>query len=103
LPFPDDTFDLSLCSHLLFLYSKQLNLEFHISAILEQLRVAKEVRVFPLFDLACQKSSHLEPVMQALTERGYQAELQQVAHEFQKGANEMLRVQRKRQIPVAAS
>jgi hypothetical protein len=50
LPFPDDSFDLALCSHLLFLYSQQLDEEFHHSSLLELCRVAKEVRVFPRAD-----------------------------------------------------
>jgi hypothetical protein len=92
LPFSRGEFDLCLCSHLLFLYSEQLSLDFHLAAMIEQLRVAREVRVFPLFDLACQRSAHLDPVQKALEERGYACELVKVAHEFQKGANEMLRV-----------
>jgi hypothetical protein len=92
LPFPDGAFDLCLCSHLLFLYSEQLSFDFHLAAILEQLRVAREVRVFPLFDLECQRSVHLDSVRQALKERGFASELVKVPHEFQKGANEMLRV-----------
>jgi len=92
LPFADGEFDLCLCSHLLFLYSEKLSLDFHLTAMREQLRVAREVRVFPLFDLTCQRSAHLDPVMQALSDQGYACELIKVAHEFQKGANEMLRV-----------
>ena len=48
LPFADGEFDLALCSHLLFRYSGQLSAEFHVQAVLEMCRVAKEVRVFPL-------------------------------------------------------
>ena len=92
LPFQDGKFGLCLCSHLLFLYSEQLSFDFHVAAMIEQLRVAREVRVFPLFDLACQRSVHLDPVRQALHERGFTSDLVRVAHEFQKGANEMLRV-----------
>jgi len=95
LPFADRKFDLCLCSHLLFLYSEQLSLDFHVAAMLEQLRVAREVRIFPLFDLACQRSKHLDPVRQALEEQGFVSELIKVAHEFQRGANEMLRVRAK--------
>lgn len=94
LDFSDGAFDLCLCSHLLFLYTAQLSLEFHVAAMLEQLRVAREVRVFPLFDLECRRSAHLDPVREALHERGYATELVLVPHEFQKGANEMLRVRR---------
>ena len=94
LPFRDGEFDLCLCSHLLFLYSEQLSFDFHLAAMIEQLRVAREVRVFPLFDLDCRRSVHLDPVRQALQERGFASELVRVPHEFQKGANEMLRVRR---------
>jgi SAM-dependent methyltransferase len=96
LPFRADEFDLCLCSHLLFLYSTQLSLEFHLAALRDQLRVAHEVRVFPLFDLECRRSAHLDHVVRALTDEGFACELVRVAHEFQRGANEMLRVRRRR-------
>lgn len=48
LPFPDDAFDLALCSHFLFLYSDHLGLEFHESALIELCRLASDVRIFPL-------------------------------------------------------
>ena len=47
LRFADGAFDLTLCSHLLFLYSDTLSLKFHLSAVEEMARVADEVRVFP--------------------------------------------------------
>ena len=48
LSFAEDQFDLALSSHFLFLYSEHLDEAFHLRSILEMLRVAKEVRVFPL-------------------------------------------------------
>jgi len=45
LPFEDSVFDLALCSHFLFTYSVNLDFGFHLAAILEALRVAKEVRI----------------------------------------------------------
>ena len=54
LPFAAGAFDLALCSHLLFLYSEQLSFEFHLGAVAEMCRVAREVRIFPLVDLAGQ-------------------------------------------------
>jgi len=92
LPFADAEFELCLCSHLLFLYSENLSLDFHLAAMLEKLRVAREVRVFPLFDLNCQRSAHLDPVRHALEAKGFLTDLVKVPHEFQKGANQMLRV-----------
>ena len=40
LPFADGSFDLALCSHLLFLYSRQLDQSFHVAAAVELCRVA---------------------------------------------------------------
>ncbi len=51
LQLTDNQFELCLCSHLLFLYSEQLSLDFHIASITELLRVAQEVRIFPLLKL----------------------------------------------------
>ncbi|MCE2475299.1 MAG: hypothetical protein J4F47_06925 [Alphaproteobacteria bacterium] len=51
LPFATSSFDLALCSHLLFLYSRELGLEFHLHTLLELARVAAEVRVFPMISL----------------------------------------------------
>ncbi|MDJ0799375.1 MAG: SAM-dependent methyltransferase, partial [Calothrix sp. MO_167.B12] len=62
LDFPDNQFDLCVCSHLLFLYSEKLSLEFHLNSIHELLRVCSEVRIFPLLQLDCQPSPYLEPV-----------------------------------------
>jgi len=94
LPFEANRFDLALSSHLLFLYSKQLSFDFHLAGMLELLRVAREVRVFPLFDLDCRRSAHLDHLQRALEDLGFASELVQVAHEFQKGANQMLKVRR---------
>ena len=92
LPFSNTQFDLALCSHLLFLYSEQLTLDFHIEAILELCRVVKEIRIFPLLDLSHQLSIHLKPVMQTLEEKGYIVSIDTVDYEFQVGANQMLRI-----------
>ena len=51
LPFRDKAFDLALCSHFLFLYGEQFSFDFHLQAIEELCRIAKEVRIFPLLEL----------------------------------------------------
>ena len=51
LPFLSSSFDLVLCSHLLFLYSAEFDAETHLSFLRELLRVGREVRVFPLLDM----------------------------------------------------
>lgn len=94
LPFADKHFDLAVCSHFLFLYSEQLDLEFHIASFFEMCRVADEVRVFPLLDLKGGRSVYLEPLINVLQENGYHCRIETVGYAFQKGGNEMLKVQR---------
>ncbi|WP_404788057.1 SAM-dependent methyltransferase [Altericista sp. CCNU0014] len=90
LNFPDRSFDLGLCSHLLFLYSEHLDYAFHRSAILEMLRVSQEVRIFPLLTLMLERSPHLDPLLVELRQLGYRADVVRVTYELQKGGNEML-------------
>lgn len=95
LPFRDDAFDLALCSHFLFLYSHQHDADFHVASLLELLRVAAEVRVFPLLELGAVVSRHLDAVIAELLKHGCDVQRVRVAYEFQRGGNEMLRVTRK--------
>ncbi|MEA1893349.1 MAG: SAM-dependent methyltransferase [Campylobacterota bacterium] len=92
LSFEDEQFDLALSSHFLFLYSDHLDEAFHLQSIVEMLRVAKEVRVFPLVDLKGEKSTHVDAVMKELENLGFKATVVKTGYEFQKGANEMLKV-----------
>jgi hypothetical protein len=94
LDFFDCQFELCVCSHLLFLYSEQLSLDFHLASIVELLRVALEVRIFPLLKLDGQPSAYLAPIVQELANAGYQTQVICVDYEFQKGGNQMLRISR---------
>ncbi|MDE0108553.1 MAG: class I SAM-dependent methyltransferase [Bryobacterales bacterium] len=96
LPFDNGSFDLALSSHLLFLYSEQLDLDFHLRALEEMLRVSAEVRVFPLLQLGGTASPHVEGIVDAFGSRRAVATVETVAYEFQKGGNRMLRLRRKR-------
>ena len=87
LPFEDRQFDLALVSHLLFLYSERLDFEFHRAAVEELLRVAKEVRNFPLLTLDRKLSPHREPIRTHAAGRGWRAEIAIVPCEFQRGGN----------------
>ena len=72
LTFENDSFDLVLSSHFLFLYSKHLDLQFHVDSILEMCRISKkEVRIFPLLDLKNNKSEYLKPILEILHDKGY--------------------------------
>jgi SAM-dependent methyltransferase len=93
LPFENGTFDLSLSSHFLFLYSTHLSAEFHLQALREMLRIAREVRIFPLLTLDGSPSPHLSFVIESLSSQGYKIEIKPVLYEFQRGGNEMLVVQ----------
>ncbi len=93
LPFSDGVFDLALCSHFLFLYSQQFDLEFHVLAMQEMLRVAREVRVFPLLQLGGAPSPHVQGVVAACRAAGMRAELVSVNYEFMRNGNQMLRVE----------
>ncbi|WP_013324741.1 SAM-dependent methyltransferase [Gloeothece verrucosa] len=92
LPFESGQFKLALCSHLLFLYSDLLSVEFHIESLKELCRVAQEVRIFPLLTLGRQVSSHIEPVREALAKMGIKSRIEMANYEFQKGGNQMLRL-----------
>lgn len=92
LPFADKEFDLALCSHFLFLYSEQLSFEFHAQSIKELLRVASEVRIFPLLELGSTKSRHLDKVTSGLAEEQLAWSIEEVQYEFQKGGNKMLQI-----------
>jgi len=93
LSFENDSFDLVLSSHFLFLYSEHFDLQFHIDSIFEMCRVSKkEVRIFPLLNLKNEKSEYLEPVLKILNDRGFETKIIKSDYEFQKGANEMLTI-----------
>ncbi len=94
LPFEEELFDLALSSHFLFLYSEHLDGAFHEAAILEMLRVSREVRIFPLVGLDGKISQHLKPVMQRLQKEGYYVAVQKCDYHFQKGADTMLVVRK---------
>ena len=98
LPFADKQFSLALVSHLLFLYSAQLGLDFHLASLVELLRAAREVRVFPLSNLDRQWSPHVGPVSDHLERAGFEVEVVAVEYEFQRAedhaSNRMMRVQR---------
>lgn len=92
LPFAADSFDLALSSHFLFLYSDNLSLAFHEQTIADLLRIAGEVRIFPLLTYNAEPSPYLEPVCESLEDGGYSVSIQPVPYEFQRGGNRMLRI-----------
>ena len=90
LPFPDHHFDLVLSAHLLFFYSANRDLAFHLDAVRELLRIGTEVRIFPIVDVNSNPSSFLSPVINALEKDGITCSVERVPYHFQKTGNEML-------------
>lgn len=94
LCFEDGEFQLALCSHFLFLYSDHLTYEFHRESVLEMLRVASEVRIFPLLTLLLKMSPYVQPLIDELKSDGLIVSVEKVSYELQRGGNEMLRIQK---------
>ena len=92
LPFPDGHFDLVLSAHLLFFYSANRDLAFHLDAVRELLRIGTEVRIFPIVDVNSNPSPFLSPVIDALKKDGIACSVERVPYHFQKTGNEMLRL-----------
>jgi SAM-dependent methyltransferase len=97
LRYQNDSFDLVLSSHLLFTYDDRFDYEFHKSSILEMLRIAKEVRLFPLVDF---KNSNLgqednfSPFVYKIIKelKEYKTQIVKVDFEFQPRAEYMLKI-----------
>lgn len=93
LPFAGGAFDLALCSHLLFTWSDVFDEAWHEAALVELLRVAREVRVFPLVVQGTgDPVPFLPSVLDRLRDLGHRAEIVDVPYEFQRGAHRMLTV-----------
>lgn len=86
-------------SHLLFLYSEHLDAAAHVGSAFELLRVAEEVRIFPLVTLGRRWSPHVETVRTALEAAGCTVEIVTTSYEFQRAedhaGNRMMRIRRR--------
>jgi hypothetical protein len=104
LPFADGEFRLALVSHLLFLYSEHLDEAVHVASASELLRVAGEVRIFPLVTLERRWSPHVEPVRAALEAAGCTVEIITTPYVFQRAegraGSRMMRIRRRGVEPV---
>lgn len=98
LPFQNREFTLALDSHLLFIYSQWFTTEAHIAAVNDLLRVADEVRIFPMLTLERRWSPHVEPIKGHLEQLGFSVRTAPVDYEFQKAedhaGNRMMRIWR---------
>ncbi|WP_173917724.1 methyltransferase domain-containing protein [Halobacillus sp. Marseille-Q1614] len=93
LPFKDESFDILLSAHFLFMYADRLDYDFHEETLKELLRVSKEeIRIFPLVDLEGNKYKHLDKLKKFIMSRGCRVEELKVPYEFQDGADSMLKI-----------
>jgi hypothetical protein len=58
------------------------------------LHVAREARIYPLTQMGGGLSSHIEPVVAALSADGFRVERVHTEYEFQRGAIEVLTISR---------
>lgn len=91
LPFQDKSFGLALSSHLLFLYPS-LGYSFHLKCLMEMLRIAGEVRVYPIVDVNCRIPPFRDEILGSLREAGYDIDLVKVKYNFIKNGDCMLRI-----------
>lgn len=92
LPFADHSFDLVLCSHLLFTWANEFDARWHLAALTELTRVAKgEVRVYPLvMQGAGDRVPFFDQLLADLREQGHEVRTRPVPFRFQRGADSML-------------
>ncbi len=91
LPFFDGTFDLVLCAHLLFVYGRRFDFDWHLAACRELARVsAGEVRLHPLCGADGRPYPGLARLRRELREAGVASEVRALDYEFFAGANSML-------------
>lgn len=89
-PFKSGYFELALVSHFLFLYDDVLSYQFHLDAILELCRVAKEVRIFPIVSNFDKNSTHLNSLMTELSSKGFITKIKTSNYKFISSSSDFL-------------
>lgn len=105
LPFADRSFDLTLSSNFLFIYSDKesggmmdqpkFDYQFHLAAISELVRVSQEeVRIYPLQGPEVNCHKYLNSLIKEFQNQGYLVELMPVKQRDIIGAEQLLRIAR---------
>jgi hypothetical protein len=95
LPFLDRAFDVVLCAHFLFLYTKQFDLAFHVEACRELVRVSRDdVRIHPIVGTGGRRYPQLKELLSTLAADGIASDIVKTDYEFFAGATEMLVLKR---------
>jgi SAM-dependent methyltransferase len=96
LPFLDGAFDLVLCAHLLFIYSRRFDFAWHLAACTELMRVScGEVRVHPVCGADGRPWPELNRLRRELNSQGISSRVVPVDYEFFAGSDSMLVLTRK--------
>jgi hypothetical protein len=91
LPFFDNSFDLVLCAHLLFIYAARFDFEWHLAACRELARVsAGEVRIHPVCGADGRPYPKIAALRRELNAGGIESEVVRVDHDFFIGSGSML-------------
>jgi hypothetical protein len=94
LPFADCAFDLALCSFLFFLRPERHSIRFHVDGLTELVRVAREVRVFPILQVDGHVPDYAEHVYESLRSKKIEVSFVFVPPTLHKGADRVLVLQR---------
>ena len=91
LPFDDRSFDLVLCAHLLFIYQRILDYDFHLAACSDLVRVGRgEARIHPLCGPDGLPYAELSRLRRYLEKSGIASQVVAVDYEFFVGSDSML-------------
>jgi hypothetical protein len=94
LPFAHGAFDLALCSFLFFLRPERHSISFHIDGLTELIRVAREVRVFPILQVDGRVPDYAEDIYDWLRAKEISVSFLSVPPTLHKGADRVLVLQR---------
>lgn len=95
LPFNDETFSLVLCNHFLFLYQEQFDLEFHLQAIREMIRVTKKggmIKIYPLVGFKNERYPYLDQLVGTLNDENIVVNTADTTFRFVPAATKLLTI-----------
>jgi len=91
--FTDGEFDLTLMSHLLFLYDEHLDYNFHADTLAELARITNgEIRIFPVVNLRYGRSAYVARMINDSRFCRLKFQVKKTGYEFIKGGNEYLSI-----------
>ncbi|WOO39510.1 hypothetical protein [Rubellicoccus peritrichatus] len=95
LSFEDNTFDLALCGHFLFLFSDRLDYAFHRDSLIELCRVARDVRLYPLVGTDTKEYPQLKELRSELLDQGIESRMIDVDYAVIQGSGTLLQLTHK--------